>query len=407
MRRAGILASLLIIAGLSSYLVAQELQKSTLQHLVQVINVGVPVRVFLGDSFVDDLTLHDFEVYENGAIQELEAVYLIKKTSIERREESTSFRPETSRSFYLLFLLYEYNPKIREAIRYFFNNVAGPEDRVVIITPVTSYQVKKRAITAGPEDRLVEKVNNIIRKDILTGTAVYRAALGDLKRMSRSKEKAIEDQGIDVDELADLGVSSDEEFLAKYRTDLQRFQGLGTIDEAKFFEFAQYLKNTRGRKCVYLFYQREFTPLLDRNIQSLYETNIVTQQMQQDLFGFYNRVATIAVNRLNEVCADSAISIHFLYLTTIPVDIARGQMEERSWDIYEAFSEMAKATGGLAMSSSDATFLMEQASRASENYYLLYYSPKDKVADGKFRRIEVKVKRGRYRITHLAGYSAK
>ncbi|MGZ5515475.1 MAG: hypothetical protein ACXW2O_10590 [Candidatus Aminicenantales bacterium] len=38
---------------------------------------------------------------------------------------------------------------------------------------------------------------------------------------------------------------------------------------------------------------------------------------------------------------------------------------------------------------------------------LLYYSPKDKAADGKFRQIEVKVKSGSYRVEHVAGYLAK
>jgi hypothetical protein len=41
-----------------------------------------------------------------------------------------------------------------------------------------------------------------------------------------------------------------------------------------------------------------------------------------------------------------------------------------------------------------------------ENYYLLYYTPKDYKPDGKFRSIEVKVKGKSYSITHRAGYIA-
>jgi hypothetical protein len=382
-------------------------QSQPLQYDVRVINIEVPVRVFSGDVFIDNLKLEDFDVYENGLAQKIEAVYLVKKTSIERKEEAKPFNPETSRSFYLFFVLYEYNPKLREAVSYFINNVIRPDDRLVVVTPVTSYSMKKGALTSEPKQKIVDKLIGIIRKDILTGEAVYRAALSNLKRMSRSKVKAIEDQGIDIDELADLGVSSDEEFLQKYRNDLEQLNNLKFIDESKLFDFTRYLKDRKGQKYVYLFYQREFTPVLDKNIQALYDTSIVTKQIQEGLFSFYSRVASIAINRLKEACADSSISIHFLYLTTIPIDIARNQMEERSWDVYEAFSEMAKATGGLAASSSNAASLMEKASNASENYYLLYYSPKDKTADGKFRQIQVKVKSGGYRVTHLAGYYAK
>jgi hypothetical protein len=106
-------------------------------------------------------------------------------------------------------------------------------------------------------------------------------------------------------------------------------------------------------------------------------------------------------------CAGNSVTINFLYLTTAPTDISRDQMEERQWDVYEIFSGMAQATGGVISSSSNSAALMEKAASASENYYLLYYSPKDKMTDGKFRKIEVKIKNGSYRVEHVAGYLAK
>jgi hypothetical protein len=45
-----------------------------------------------------------------------------------------------------------------------------------------------------------------------------------------------------------------------------------------------------------------------------------------------------------------------------------------------------------------------KAAAAVENYYLIYYSPKNYIQDGKFRKIEVKVKNRKYRVTHRAGY---
>ena len=47
-----------------------------------VINVEVPVRVFDGGRFVRDLTIKDFEVYEDGEEQKIEAVYLISDRSM-------------------------------------------------------------------------------------------------------------------------------------------------------------------------------------------------------------------------------------------------------------------------------------------------------------------------------------
>ena len=63
---------LLILA--SFFLFAQELT-----HVVSVVNIEIPTRVFKGDKFIDNLTIKDFEVYEDGKLQPIEAVYLIKK----------------------------------------------------------------------------------------------------------------------------------------------------------------------------------------------------------------------------------------------------------------------------------------------------------------------------------------
>jgi hypothetical protein len=53
--------------------------------------------------------------------------------------------------------------------------------------------------------------------------------------------------------------------------------------------------------------------------------------------------------------------------------------------------------------------MMERKAEAGfrwENYYLLYFKPRDLKPDGKFHEITVKVKGGGYRVTHRAGYFA-
>ena len=57
-------------------------------------------------------------------------------------------------------------------------------------------------------------------------------------------------------------------------------------------------------------------------------------------------------------------------------------------------------------SSSNIAASFERAAISSENYYLLYYSPKDYKADGEFKNIKVKIKGKNYSITHRAGYIA-
>ena len=96
------------VFALGLILLAQEIQHETI-----VVNIEVPVRVFDRGKFVDNLTIDDFEVYEDGKLQEIVAVYLIKKTTIERKEEVTEekFTPEVSRNFIFVFEMREYFPK--------------------------------------------------------------------------------------------------------------------------------------------------------------------------------------------------------------------------------------------------------------------------------------------------------
>lgn len=87
-------------------------------HEAVVVNIEVQVRVFRGSRFIDDLTKNDFLIYEDGKPQEIDAVYLIKKTKIEREDTEMkpevarqTFAPDTSRSIVLNFDMKDYLPK--------------------------------------------------------------------------------------------------------------------------------------------------------------------------------------------------------------------------------------------------------------------------------------------------------
>ncbi|MCK4820021.1 hypothetical protein KA005_29925, partial [bacterium] len=110
---------------------------------------------------------------------------------------------------------------------------------------------------------------------------------------------------------------------------------------------------------------------------------------------------------------DSSISCHFIYVNKAPADDEDGvrQTLGAKWmdmtvGTFQGLMEMAKATGGLTQSSANIAAAFKKAADASENYYILYYTPKDYKSDGKFRSIKVRVKGKKYRVLHRAGYLA-
>ncbi|MFO7980257.1 MAG: hypothetical protein R6V00_05420 [Candidatus Aminicenantes bacterium] len=60
----------------------------------------------------------------------------------------------------------------------------------------------------------------------------------------------------------------------------------------------------------------------------------------------------------------------------------------------------------MSISSANAFHSFQKAVEASENFYLIYYTPKNYKADNKFHKIEVRIRGGGFRITHRAGYVA-
>ena len=156
------------------------------QHEVVVTNVQVPLRAFDGDRFVSDLNMADIEVYEDGELQDVTALYLTRNGKIERMDATRDYMPMTDRQFYFIFQVMEYNPKMTEAIEYFFNEVYQPGDDLVIQTPIKSYRLPAEKAKTIPRETLVEDMQKVIRKDANVGAMEYKNLLKDLRRIVRS-----------------------------------------------------------------------------------------------------------------------------------------------------------------------------------------------------------------------------
>jgi hypothetical protein len=119
------------------------LSSQEISHDVRVVNVTVPVRVFEGDRFVDNLTRSDFEVLEDGKPQRIGAVYLVNKTAVELQGVPAASHPWSSRFFFLFFNLFEPDPQVQKALLYFLENILASTDRLLVITPRAFYDWTK------------------------------------------------------------------------------------------------------------------------------------------------------------------------------------------------------------------------------------------------------------------------
>ena len=377
----------LLISGILALCITSVYQD--IQHEAVAINIEVPVRVFDRDVFIENLTKEDFEVLEDGVIQTVEALYLIKKDRIYREESGLAeparqtIAPDISRYFLLMFEMSEYLPRLDEALEYFFDQVLLPEDSLVVVSPTQTYNFKKEALIRLSKEKIFQQLKEKLRHDIVTGNIQYNSAM-----------KGIE-------HLFTLEVPHDLK-QSMYMHQVRLLQQLKVFDEKRMESLAEFLKGTPGQKHVFMFYQKEVVPVLP-GLEDSYRLDL-------------NKDIYFDENKIRSLFADSSISVHFLFVsnkgmfgeisTMETMQPLRVEFFDLSNQIYGAFREVAEATGGISDSSANPAFLFKKAAAAADNYYLLYYSPKDYRADGKFHRIEIKVKGRKYKVLHRAGYVA-
>ncbi len=397
---------LLAILVLGLTLFAQEIQEEAV-----AVNIEVPVRVFKGKTFIDNLTIDDFEIYENGILQKTEALYLIKKmfidrvdTELDKDEARRRFAPEVSRNFVFLFEIHEYLPKIGTAIEYFFNDVYVPGDSLTVLTPLQTYRFNNQALEMLSKKEISKELIGQLRNDLRICTTEYRSLLRDLENIETFERDSPPDS-----DMAGVVQSMHSDISTKLRN-------LRFIDGKKLLEFADVLKKTAGPKHVFFFLQKLQIPIIRYNPVYGFD----------DLEEFATFMA-LDEAKIERIFSDSSITAHMIYITklsdldimdrsgatltnTDELDSSATTMprviQEISGDIFSAFKDIAEATGGIVDSSTNAAVSFKKAVVASENYYLLYYSPKNYVANGKFMEIEVKVKGQKYKISHRAGYIA-
>ena len=284
----GILFLILFLSG-------QEIQEEAI-----AINIEVPVRVFKGDTFIDNLTIDDFEIYEDGVLQDIEAAYFIKKTNIERQEEKKKFTPKTQRHFFLFFEIEDYPKRLKDGINYFFENVLVPGDNLTIVSPQKMYRFESQSFLKMTRKEIVEELGSILRKDAVMGSSEYRSAIHDLQRMTR-QIAAMMGNPLDVDATegdAQLFSKDLDEVFSLYIVLLEKLESLRRVDKQKLLDFANYLQDMEGQKFVILFYQREFIPQLDSRILEQ------VAELYQDMPNFVFQLQTIHGLSSREVSID-------------------------------------------------------------------------------------------------------
>jgi hypothetical protein len=389
-----VLAALIVGAGTQSLTVAVE-------------PVPVVVRVYEGGRFVPNLKLEDFTIEESGLAIRPEALFQVRKNTIERHEGRSDIRPDLSRRIVLLFQLTQYSARIPEALEFLFLKELLPDDTLEIQTPMRNYKLTAAALAARPREVLARELTGLVRKDITEGSMAYNSALRDLSRYVRLIG-GIGRTGLgDTEGEVDTGTSLEQK-LMQYGEHLREMETLRMVDADKLIRFAEGLKAQNGQNLVFFVYQREFRPEISPQTQQLIAFNNQDRPdilaALENLFPSYRRSINLDREAIIKAFADSGMHFDFLFMNRPPERVSGLNMREQSEDVFKVLSGAAEATGGTTDSSQNVAVSLASALKATESAYILYYRTSAAGPPGTFINLTVSVKDKDVRVVHRAGY---
>jgi VWFA-related protein len=245
------------------------------------------------------------------------------------------------------------------------------------------------------------------------------AALND-KRNAPEKDPAHQSMSDKADDAADLaklsvmlGGRSDGgiDAFREAQQDHADFQGaertMMTLEALNYL--ARYLAEVPGRKNL-IWFASSF-PV------TIFPTPSQRQAMSQE------RIYASAVRRTADLLTFSKVAVYPINAQGMMVEHGMesdsagpgrmgdirsysGEASDRSSTIF-AMEELAADTGGKAFyNTNDLNMAMQRAINDGSHYYTIAYTPTNKKMDGKYRKIEIKLTAGKYKLAYRRGYNA-
>jgi hypothetical protein len=363
-------------------------QKRIVEEM-DVVNVLVPVRVFHKGKPVPGLEKKNFQLFENGKLQEINTFQVFTR-KIKRDSSKLVKLPgkkAPSRFFVLVFNVFDYNNDVDKAINKFFKNVYRETDKVVIVTPERTFNISNsREMLAS-----MPVLTNMLK-------LYSKSAKNELNRIF----KLLEDEVNRFFEVYFVDQAS-RTFLSNYQRLWKEFSRKYLIpDVNKFYWFADVLKRVNMEKWVIVFQQREVFPQfkarsrIKKRIQDWIDghpmkpTTPLLEQLLYKMDYIFKVSENFPLEKIQEAFFRANATFHVLLFRSSKSDISQDfEYKEAVSDYENSFRSISRATGGDVILTNKLVESLDQVSRRQDVYYILSYAPKE--IDHKNRKIKVKV----------------
>jgi len=253
------------------------------------------------------------------------------------------------RNFMLVFDVKEYTSHVKSAVTYFINDVLQEGDQLIIVSPkkLVGFSLAK---LSGPKDKLIKEIVKMLKEDINRGMARYRDTI---KEMMQSALFLSGERGIP-------SASDLPSILATYQQNRQILVSLrGNLEERlmKFNKIFRHAKADNRENHLLMISEKESRPIPEKKIiDQIRQSSFEYGMRAVEVFLMEKHKTELDFQKIQKAFKYAGVKFHFLYLQGKSGRFRRGiEYIDNSGDVYDAFSKLAKNTGGLQMSGSRPT----------------------------------------------------
>ena len=238
---------------------------------------------------------------------------------------------------------------VENAVDFLFNNMLEPGDQLIIQSPARVYGFSAKTL-AQPKAQLASAMREKLRSDVSKATQNYKQIVADLQIASRNIASfAYPDLESDggIPETRDMG-----ELFVFYRQGLANLLNLRKINDAALRQLAGAFKGQKGGNHLIILFEREFRPVPRREALNALADMPKFAFLANELFTIGATKEPFDVAALIEYFRQVPLTQDFIYVTSKTSSASANQIEN-SGDVYSAFSQIAKATGGVMVTTAE------------------------------------------------------
>jgi hypothetical protein len=260
------------------------------------------------------------------------------------------------RNYMLVFDIKEYSAQLKDALTSFFKEVLKPGDQLIVVTPTRFIGFTAQKL-ATMKTQLIPSILDQLKNDISMSAVKYLTTMQEMLRIVQSMSGVDSSSGLSV-----------KESLVTYGQLRQSLQVLRQGLEAKLLSYIDVFRRVQGENHLLMFFEQEFRPIPDDKTMGNLRSNasvafdaaevFVAEQYKSSGLDFQKLVAGFKYAK---------VRFHFLYLQAKSTKTRRGvDYVENSGDIYDVFSKLAKATGGIRTTSAKTSTFVKQVDEVVE-----------------------------------------